>query len=138
MVRFDGETAYVNLHRSNATIISQGPIYKSIEALDRAGMAAIETGDPAVFGDYLKETQNTICGRHPIGILLQVRLMDTIASLCSIVSPLRTVILAPSQALKASKLHSRIQFTQYAQSSACTSPSGSSVSYAAALVTVHS
>lgn len=51
----------------------QGPIYKSIEALDRAGMEAIETGDPAVFRQYLAETQNTICGRHPIGILLQVR-----------------------------------------------------------------
>ena len=51
----------------------QGPIYKSIEALDRAGMEAIETGDPAAFHQYLAKTQNTICGRHPICILLQVR-----------------------------------------------------------------
>ena len=50
----------------------QGAIYESIEWLDRQGMAAIETQDPALFRDYLRTYWNTICGRHPIGVLLQV------------------------------------------------------------------
>lgn len=36
-------------------------------------MDAIETLNPPAFTDYLKTYSNTICGRHPIGILIQVR-----------------------------------------------------------------
>ena len=36
------------------------------------GMDIIETMDPAAFSEYLKKYQNTICGRHPIGVLLNV------------------------------------------------------------------
>mmetsp|Transcript_10654 Transcript_10654/g.27893 ORF Transcript_10654/g.27893 Transcript_10654/m.27893 type:complete len:82 (+) Transcript_10654:321-566(+) len=43
-----------------------------IEQLDRRGMAAIESGDVDEFYRYLDETDNTICGRHPISILMQV------------------------------------------------------------------
>ena len=72
-----------------------GPIHKSIENLDRCvsvvrnrnqmtpnhfnftcllqGMAKIETMDPRAFSTYLQETHNTICGRHPIAVLLNVR-----------------------------------------------------------------
>lgn len=54
------------------------PIFKSIEALDRAGMSSIAFSSPnrkpslaqQDFCAYLKETKNTICGRHPIGVLL--------------------------------------------------------------------
>ena len=73
----------------------QGPIWKYIEWLDREGMAAIETvrslililtetstiawcsakGDPMTFRRYLQRTQNSICGRHPIGLLLCVTVM---------------------------------------------------------------
>ena len=28
--------------------------------------------DPGKFAEYLEKTKNTICGRHPIGILLHV------------------------------------------------------------------
>lgn len=49
-----------------------GAIYKSIEALDRMGMDIIETGDPDAFKQYLLETDNTICGRHPIAVFLYV------------------------------------------------------------------
>ena len=49
-----------------------GPIHKSIEAVDRAGMALIEEGGPEAFTKYLEEFENTICGRHPIGVLLHV------------------------------------------------------------------
>lgn len=36
------------------------------------GMDLIETLDPSSFTDYLKRFNNTICGRHPIGVMLQV------------------------------------------------------------------
>lgn len=49
-----------------------GPIYKSIEALDKMGMDIIETGDPDSFKQYLLEYDNTICGRHPISVFLHV------------------------------------------------------------------
>ncbi len=49
-----------------------GPIWSSIEQLDRKGMEIIESRDVNRFYNYLKETGNTICGRHPIGIMMQV------------------------------------------------------------------
>lgn len=52
-----------------------GPIYKSIEALDRMGMEIIETGDPDSFKWYLQEYENTICGRHPISVFLHVSIL---------------------------------------------------------------
>lgn len=35
-------------------------------------MDLIETLNPEAFSDYLKRYNNTICGRHPIGVMLQV------------------------------------------------------------------
>jgi len=37
-------------------------------------MDTIETLKPAAFVEYLKTFSNTICGRHPISVLLQVKL----------------------------------------------------------------
>ncbi|KAI3362641.1 hypothetical protein L3Q82_001719 [Scortum barcoo] len=51
---------------------SQGEIYRSIEHLDKMGMGIIEQLDPMSFTNYLKKYRNTICGRHPIGVLLNV------------------------------------------------------------------
>ena len=39
------------------------------------GMDIIESMDPVKFHEYLKKYQNTICGRHPIGVLLNVSIM---------------------------------------------------------------
>lgn len=36
-------------------------------------MSIIEQLDPISFTNYLKKYRNTICGRHPIGVLLNVR-----------------------------------------------------------------
>jgi predicted class III extradiol MEMO1 family dioxygenase len=47
------------------------PIFKSIEVIDREGMELIESLDAAGFVAYLKRTRNTICGRHPISVLLR-------------------------------------------------------------------
>ncbi|XP_021999832.1 protein MEMO1 isoform X2 [Helianthus annuus] len=84
-----------------------GPIYKSIEALDKMGMEIIETGDPDEFKRYLSETDNTICGRHPISVFLHM------SKNCS------------------TKI--KIKFIRYEQSSQCKSTRDSSVSYASAV-----
>ena len=68
---------------------NQGEIYQSIkvyslfnnqslgltfklQALDHAGMDIIERLDPQGFTAYLKQYGNTICGRHPIGVFLNM------------------------------------------------------------------
>lgn len=51
---------------------SCGAIHQSIEKLDREGMQIIERLDPEPFAAYLRKYSNTICGRHPIGVFLQV------------------------------------------------------------------
>jgi len=89
---------------------SQGKIYQSIQNLDKMGMDIIETLNPASFTEYLKKYGNTICGRHPIGVLLNAidKLPET----------------------ERSKFN--LRFLKYAQSNQCVSHSDSSVSYAAA------
>ena len=47
-----------------------GEIWQSVEAMDRQGMSLIEANDIEGFSSYLKKTQNTICGRHPIGVFM--------------------------------------------------------------------
>lgn len=46
------------------------PIHESIRKLDQMGMEAVERGDHQGFLDYLAKTHNTICGRHPIGVVM--------------------------------------------------------------------
>ena len=50
---------------------SSGQIHEYIEKLDHAGMQHIENNDYTGFTKYLRETENTICGREPIRLLLQ-------------------------------------------------------------------
>lgn len=64
----------------------------------------------AQFADYLKRTRNTICGRHPIGVLL-----------------------AALEALGGGE-GQEIQFVRYEQSNQCANVNDSSVSYASAYV----
>eukprot|EP01137_Pigoraptor_chileana_P009188 Opistho-2@57078 len=85
--------------------------HEFIEDLDRRGMSLIEQLDAKGFSDYLKAHKNTICGRHPISVLLQA-------------------ITAYSNS--ASAAQPKLQFVAYAQSSAVTGPKDSSVSYASA------
>jgi predicted class III extradiol MEMO1 family dioxygenase len=63
------------------------------------------------FSSYLAKTKNTICGRHPIGVLL-----GAIA------------------ALEGDGRETAIEWVRYEQSSACVSVRDSSVSYASAWV----
>lgn len=64
------------------------------------------------FADYLARTKNTICGRHPIGVLFGA-------------------LTALEQEGKAPKL----KWVRYEQSSQCFTIKDSSVSYASAFVT---
>lgn len=93
---------------------SKGEIWQSIEALDRLGMKLIEEQDPKAFAEYLRRFGNTICGRHPIGVLLNT--------------------LQAAHKLDQEAPERTLEFTRYAQSERCKTPRDSSVSYAAAVV----
>lgn len=57
--------------RSNKQLPPSGPfIHASIAHADRACMCAIASGSHAEFLTALQDTGNTICGRHPIGVLM--------------------------------------------------------------------
>ncbi|KAJ2504356.1 hypothetical protein IWW47_002564 [Coemansia sp. RSA 2052] len=90
------------------------PIWKSVERLDFDGMRAIARLDHAGFRQYLDQTENTICGRHPIGVLL-----GAVAHLFPV--PTEGADNGP-----------RLRFVKYAQSSKVTESADSSVSYASA------
>lgn len=47
------------------------PIHTAVEHLDRRAIELIERQDADGFAAYLDKEQNTICGRHPIGVLLR-------------------------------------------------------------------
>ena len=90
-------------------------IYESIDAIDKMTMEAIGTGEHSSFLKSLRRTGNTVCGRHPIGIIMAAmeylqdgsRIADT-----------------------------RFKFVQYTRSSNCIKISDSSVSYVSAYATI--
>jgi hypothetical protein len=86
-----------------------------IERLDRRAMALVEARALEPFLLYLRETRNSICGRHPIaGLLAALELLEGAA---------------PAPAARFA-----LTFVRYAQSSRVSSLADSSVSYAAAVV----
>ncbi|EST05245.1 MEMO1 family [Kalmanozyma brasiliensis GHG001] len=115
----------ISLTSRNAREATQGKeIHQSIRELDEAGILAIthpscpageKTAEQArvEFAAYLRETKNTVCGRHPIGVLL-----------------------AALAELERAGTATECRFTRYEQSSACLSVADSSVSYASAFVRV--
>ncbi|KZT56403.1 UPF0103-domain-containing protein [Calocera cornea HHB12733] len=98
------------------------PIHQSISRLDHEAIDLLTLPAPSSsakeahssFANYLHRTSNTICGRHPIGVLL-----GALAAL-----------------EEDGKGKAAIQFVKYAQSSACKTVEDSSVSYASAYVTL--
>ena len=89
--------------------ISSTDIHSFIRDLDHQGMKHIEMEEPGAFAKYLKQTRNTICGRHAIGVWLNA-------------------IHTNNPAVESLD----ISFIKYAQSSAVQSMRESSVSYASA------
>lgn len=77
-----------------------------------------------MFGAYLADTKNTICGRHP----LQVRLNYFHPSLSLLTLLAAQIVL---HALRGYGRETTTRFVHYAQSSRCESMGDSSVSYAA-------
>ena len=76
-------------------------------------MDAIETGSHKSFLDVLDETGNTVCGRHPIGVVM-------------------AAIEALEKEDKVEKGKGRFEFVRYERSSDCDSVRDSSVSYCSA------
>ena len=80
-------------------------------------MEAIVTGEHSNFLKSLRKTGNTVCGRHPIGI----------------------VMAAMEHLQEESKIaDTRFQFVQYSRSSNCVKVTDSSVSYVSAYAVIES
>lgn len=92
---------------------SWGKIYQSIERLDKLGMKAIKDLKLDSFTSYLKIYGNTICGRHPIAVLL-------------------AAVEHLHEESDSNKSKFMIKFLNYLQSSKCHHMYDSSVSYVAA------
>lgn len=90
-------------------------------------MDIIETLNPSAFVEYLKRYNNTICGRHPIGVMLQVKKTYHKSEMYN---PLFFKNLQSVQALQSQGYRMSFKFLKYAQSSQCFNMSDSSVSYA--------
>ncbi|ANB15452.1 Mho1p [Sugiyamaella lignohabitans] len=86
------------------------PIFRSIEYLDRLGMKVASLGSYTKWTEYLDRTDNTICGRTPLGIVL------------------RTIEKVDEQ--DRNEDYGFLKWIGYAQSSRVTDISDSSVSYA--------
>ncbi len=89
---------------------ADGEIWESIRALDMRGFAEIQKQDPLGFATYLKDTNNTICGRFAVAVFLS--------------------------ALEASGLKTNTELLRYSQSEKVKTASGSSVSYVAGCTTL--
>lgn len=46
------------------------PVYESIARIDKLAMEGVESGQHDAFLATLKDTGNTVCGRHPIGVTM--------------------------------------------------------------------
>jgi MEMO1 family protein len=90
------------------------PIYESIGRLDRMAMDAIETGKHDNFLENLKETNNTVCGRHPIGVVMAA------------------MEILEKEGQVSGEGKGRFKFVRYERSSEVEDISDSSVSYASA------
>ncbi|RMJ10809.1 hypothetical protein CDV36_009549 [Fusarium kuroshium] len=46
------------------------PIHETIRTIDEAAMDAVKSGSHDAFLATLRQTKNTVCGRHPIGVMM--------------------------------------------------------------------
>lgn len=101
-----------SLHRRDPAPTNP-PIYDSINELDKQAMDAIESGKHTDFLHNLEQTGNTVCGRHPIGVVM-------------------AAIEVLEKEGKASGSNGKFKFVKYARSGEVEDLSDSSVSYASA------
>ena len=58
------------LKKSSTVSIKNPEIHESIDVIDKAAMSAVESGSHREFLEELKRSGNTVCGRHPIGVVM--------------------------------------------------------------------
>lgn len=104
------------LHRKDP-VPRDPPIHESIEKLDRMSIESIEAGTHKSFLQNMRKTENTVCGRHPIGVVLAA------------IDYLREAGKVPAD-------RGYFKFTQYSRSSDPVDASDSSVSYASAYAVI--
>jgi len=102
--------------KKESQITKEYPIHRSISAMDHEGMGILGrlSADSSVheeFVRYVDDTGNTICGRHPIGLLV-----------------------AAVESLGEGRSGARLKWVRYEQSSRCETIEDSSVSYASAYI----
>ncbi|KAK2749886.1 hypothetical protein FQN57_005302 [Myotisia sp. PD_48] len=97
-------------------------IHDSISACDVACMKAIAYGDSKLFLQVLQNTGNTVCGRHPIGVIL-----SALEQVLRVQKPVEDEGDIPT---------GRFYFIRYERSSEVTVPAESSVSYVSAFATL--
>ncbi|EFR04477.1 MEMO1 protein [Nannizzia gypsea CBS 118893] len=98
-------------------------IHESISACDIACMSAIASGNTDVFLDALRRTGNTVCGRHPIGVV-----MAGMEGLQHDQAETTTTTTTEDGGVRKGKFY----FLRYERSSDCFSLRDSSVSYVSA------
>jgi MEMO1 family protein len=89
------------------------PIYESIARLDKMSMDAVEGGKHDEFVENIDTTGNTVCGRHPIGVIM-------------------AAIEAVKGQGKIDGEKAKFKFVRYERNEDVEDVSGSSVSYASA------
>ena len=97
--------------------VDKPPIHDTIDRIDHQAMKAIEFGSYELYLNNLQTTGNTVCGRHPIGIVMCA--LDHL-----------------KKALRLNSLGTDFTFIRYERSSECKKVSDSSVSYASAFAVV--
>lgn len=66
----DAVSAGQSLQRRDRIGRNEPAIHESISSFDMATMAAVTTGSAQIFLDAIHNTGNTVCGRHPIGVVM--------------------------------------------------------------------
>ncbi|KAK2023782.1 memo-like protein [Colletotrichum zoysiae] len=109
----DGDVTRMQRLSAHGRAPAGPPIHETVKLVDDLAIEAIGTGRHGAFYDNLKQTGNTVCGRHPIGV--------TMAAL---------------EELGGEERRHRFRFVQYQRSSLVTGPGDSSVSYVSAYAVV--
>ena len=102
-----------------STPSSSTPIHASIKTLDQLAIRAVESGSHDAFLENLADTGNTVCGRHPIGVVM--RAMEVLRAQKGDIEEEGT---------------GKFEFVRYQRSSNCTKVGDSSVSYASAFAVI--
>jgi len=89
------------------------PIYDSITRIDKLAMQGVESGQHDAFLAILQDTGNTVCGRHPIGVVM-------------------AAIEVLKRESKTGEDKGKFHFVRYERSSEVIQGNNSSVSYASA------